>query len=147
MVINMKGKKLTKKEEKEIVNGYALYGSIRATAKNLHHAETTVARVIHRNGNDDKLEEIGEIKKETVEEEFAEFVGAVTHQAKRVVCKAFDRLEATLDDPTSRITARDLATIIGIVVDKMRDIRDRNAGSEEDRGIIILPEADLFDED
>lgn len=53
---------------------------------------------------------------------------------KRVRDKALDRLERTIDDPTSKIAAKDLATTVGILTDKVRVSEGKPTSLTENSG-------------
>ena len=93
---------------------------------------STISDMAKREENQKRLRELRQLKKDNFDREF------IT-RGMYAVMTAYDRLQRTLEDPAQKISGRDLAIIIGTIVDKMLLLMGQTAGDVVN-GIVIIPE-------
>ena len=103
----MRGKKTDNETIYKIMISYFSTNNFSETARQLNIPVETVEDIYKR--NKDKEEFIKLHKEKT--DDFIE-------KANRIIDKAMNRLEATLDDKKEKIAVNNLSTVIGTLVDK-----------------------------
>lgn len=128
-----KKSKFTDRQKKNMVRLYVETQNYSAVARKYGCSETSVRRIVGKNAD----------VAEMVEQEKEENTKSVREHMKKQtkdVCDLLDKLVMRIGDEEKleKATAVQLATALGILIDKYRD--EKNEDENASGGVIILPE-------
>lgn len=128
--------KFTDRQKKNMVKCYVECQNYSAVARKYGCSETTVRRIVEKNGD---------VKKKVEEEKERNEKTVLEHMQKQTeaVCRLLDRLIEKLDDDEKLddATAVQLATTLGIIVDKYTKLPEEQGN--EGGGVIVIPESSI----
>lgn len=130
----MVGKKIPQEDVDRILRSYVITQNYARTSRELGIPESTVRKKVKENRDTQEYAKLCALKNKIFNERFISY-------ANEVIEKAFNRLIAMLDDEKSKISAKELAIVIGTNIDK-KEVLNGNSNKDGDRkgGVIVVPE-------
>lgn len=125
--------KLTDEMRKKIIADYVDYENYSAVARKYGVSRTTVSNIVN---NDSAICEKLHRKKEENTQSVLEYMDS----KKDAVCELIDLYLGELVSPakTEKATLAQIATALGIVIDKFTAVKANNDSSEQ--GVVLMPE-------
>ena len=124
---------LDDKAKKKIIADYVLCQNYRETARKngVHHS--TVKRLVDRVDNADFIQKATQKREENTQDVLA-YMQSQHETQTRIIGKLFTAIEQKAENPDMFTSIKDLATALGIVVDKalkVAEIKHMSAGNDQ----------------
>lgn len=129
----MRGQKLSQEDIDRILRSYVVTQDFTRTSKELGIPISTVRKKINENKDTEAYAKLCALKSRLFDERFISY-------ANEVIEKSYARLIAMLDDDEAKISAKDLATILAINVDKKSVMKGNGEGDKRVGGVVMMPE-------
>ena len=129
----MKGQKLSHEDIDRILRSYVITQDYPRTSRELGIPISTVRKKINENKDTEAYAKLCALKSRLFDERFISY-------ANEVIEKAYIRLIAMLEDEESKISAKDLATVLAINVDKKAVMKGDSSDAKGKGGVIVVPE-------
>lgn len=129
----MRGQKLSQEDVDKILRSYVITQDYTRTSKELGIPISTVRQKVKENKETEAYAKLCALKSKLFDDRFISY-------ANEVIEKSYARLIAMLDDPDTKISAKDLATVLAINVDKKSVMGGTGRENKSGGGVIVMPE-------